>query len=211
MAGLRSAFGENIKRAMINLGARDTSKLGKFGSYIDQDTIQKAIANKYSANAQIQQGQDTQQAQMEAGLAARGTLSSGQATKSTGDIAADAEKSRFDALQQFLTSGEQGLTGLADEEYNLGKTVAAARANAADRASKYDLAWLDYEGAANAADAGVTPPGMVETVPQAPTVTNPYVLPKPKAPVKVPPLPFHTDTFPNKAGKVLVKPAVKKK
>lgn len=215
MAGLRSAFGENVKQGAIDLGFGDTAKLGKFGSYIDQDTIAKAIANKYSANAQIQQGQDISNAKSQAALAARGALSSGQATKEAGDIGASAEKSRYDALQSFLSSGEQGLTGLANEESSLAGQVAQARANAAQRASQYDLGWLDYE--ANANQAGqpydFTDPNMAINYQGSAPITNPASVAKPKAVPKPKPVavPFHTSTFPNQAGKITVKPAAKKK
>ena len=50
MSRLRSAFTGDIRDALVNLGLPETRSIQKdFGSYIDQDTITKAIGNKYSA------------------------------------------------------------------------------------------------------------------------------------------------------------------
>jgi hypothetical protein len=178
MAALKSSFTDNVRKSLVDLGLGDTAKLGKFGSYIDQATIQNAIANKYSANAQIQTSQDKANAQMQAALAARGALSSGQFSKSAGDIAGDAEKSRYDALQQFLSSGEQGLTDIGTQESALAGAVAQARANAAQRASQYDLGWLNYQAGADQA-----PPTDNTGAPLAPQTPAPPKI-TPKAPAK---------------------------
>jgi hypothetical protein len=185
MSALRDSFQANVRRALIDLGVGDTSKLGKFGSYVDSDTIQQAIANKYSANAQIQQSQERASNQMQAALAGRGMLASGQLTKSSGDIAADAEKSRYDALQSFLGSGEEGLRGLGDAEYDLGQGVAKARAAAAQRASAYDLGWLDWQ-AGNQDETPTT--GPAATAPTSGPAAAPVAAPAPapRAPVETP-------------------------
>ena len=168
MKTLRDQLTMNLRRALIDLGARDTSQLGKFGSYIDQGTLTQAIGNKYSANAQISRQQQLQNEQMEASLAARGGLSSGQLSKSAGDIAEEAESSRYKALQDYLGGAEEGLTGLGNAEFDLGQTIARARAAAAQRAAEYDLAWRGW----NAANPETTTtPGPAPVVPH-PNVIN---------------------------------------
>lgn len=177
MGALRGNFTDQIRKALVNLGTSDTSKLGKFGSYIDQDTIAQAIANKYSANAQIGQAEAKAQAQNAAALAGRGILFSGQTAKSSGDIAAGAEQDRYSALQQFLDSGETGLRGLGDAQSELDNAIATARGNAANRASAYDTNWLNAQDAidqANGASGGGT------------TTEEPAVVARPVVPKPVP-------------------------
>ena len=56
MAKLRNAFTGDIRSALINLGLPENAEIGQqFGGYIDQDTIAKAVQNKYSTAAQIAQ------------------------------------------------------------------------------------------------------------------------------------------------------------
>ena len=183
MAALRSGFTGNIRKALIDLGVTDTGKVGKFGSYIDADTIQQAAANKYSTSAQIAQQETAQRAKSEAALAARGILHSGQTTKTAGDIAAEGEKGRFAALQDFLSAGEQGLGNIAEEEYGLSQQVARARAAAAQRAAeRYWWEWGGEEGEEAAGEGGMTDlvgggynPGTTVPAPKKPmTVAQAY-------------------------------------
>lgn len=136
MASLRSDFQTGLRQGLIDLGVTDTSKLGAFSGYIDADTIAKAAQNKYSTTAQVAAAEKRQQRQSRAALAARGILSSGQTTKSEGDIASTAETARYNALRDFLAQGQSGLRGIADEEYALSRGVAQARQAAAMRAAE---------------------------------------------------------------------------
>jgi hypothetical protein len=153
MARARGDFQAGLRSQLIDLGLTDVSKLGSLGQYIDQDTITKAIENKYSATAQIGQQAERGRAQNNAALAARGLLSSGQTTKSQQDVSAAAESGRYSALRSFLEGGASGLSGLADMEYQGARGIAAARQAAAMRAA--DLYQGDYsEGPAAPAAAG---------------------------------------------------------
>jgi hypothetical protein len=169
MGALRGDFTDQLRKALVNLGTSDTSK--------------QAIANKYSANAQIGDAEARSQAQAQSDLASRGILSSGQATKTIGDIAAGAEQSRYDALQQFLSSGETGLRGLGDAQSELDSAIATARGNAANRAAGYDTNWLNYQDAidqANGASQGGT------TIDESAVVQQPKTTPLPPKPVPKP-------------------------
>ena len=125
-----------------------------------------------------------------------------------GDISSEAEKSRYAALQDFLKGGEEGLTGIANEEYTLGQSVAQARARAAQRAAEYDLAWLNWEANNQADPDEVTETATVlEPSPVAPapvpavrpvTAAKPKVVAKPKPAPKY--IPFVTD-FPKPTPK----------
>ena len=114
MGAARGNFTSQIRQALIDLGVTDTSKLGSLGQYIDADTISKAAQNKYSQMAQTSQAETARQAQSQARLAAQGMLSSGQLTTETERNVADAESARYGYLRDFLGSGQQGLSNLAD-------------------------------------------------------------------------------------------------
>jgi hypothetical protein len=133
----RGDFQAALRSQLIDLGLQDTSKLGSLGKYIDADTIKAAAANKYSATAQNQQVAERTHAMNNASLAARGMLSSGQTTKSAEDVIAAQEGAGYSALRNFLEGGAQGLSGLADMEYQMARGVASARAAAAQRAAMY--------------------------------------------------------------------------
>jgi hypothetical protein len=137
MARQRGDFQAGLRSQLIDLGLSDTSKLGSLGKYIDQDTIKAAVANKYSATAQNAQTAQRTRSQNNAALAARGILSSGQTTKSQQDVTAAEEGGNYSALRNFLEGGARGLSGLADQEYQLARGVAQARASAAQRAAMY--------------------------------------------------------------------------
>ena len=135
----RGDFQSQLRQALIDLGVVDKSKLGNLGGYIDAATIQKAAENKYSRNAQIEQQVQSQRAQSEAALAARGLLSSGQlATESERSIA-QGEQGRYQALRDFLSGGQQGLTQIADVQDQLAGQLASARYEAAQRAAEMQM------------------------------------------------------------------------
>jgi hypothetical protein len=136
MARARGDFQAGLRSQLIDLGLSDTSKLGSLGQYIDSDTIQKAVENKYSATAQIGQQAERARAGNNAALAARGLLSSGQTTKSQQDVSAAAESGRYSALRSFLEGGASGLSGLADLEASGAREIAQARQAAAMRAAE---------------------------------------------------------------------------
>jgi len=167
------SFNAALRRAAINLGlgqrGMDTSVAGKFGSRIDADTLQQAINNKFSQNTQIQNQQDRAMSQAAANLAGRGLLSSGQASKTSGDINAQAEQNRYDALQAFLGVGEQGLSDLASQETEFDKAIAQARGGASGRAAESLRAWLQAQ---NLVDTQTVPPDTVDTQPLPPEITS---------------------------------------
>ena len=171
MERARGNFQSQLRQKLIDLGVTDTSKLGNLGQYIDKDTIANAAANKYSQTAQISQAQQSAQSQLEASLAARGLLSSGQLTQSTEENVAQAESARYSALRDFLSGGAQGLGNLADLQEQYANQLANARFEAANRAADtygmypgYDQYGYDQSGG-----------GFRDTVlPQAPVGTQGY-------------------------------------
>lgn len=136
MGRAQGDFQTQLRQNLIDLGVTDPKQLGTFGKYIDANTIQQAAANKYSQMARVQQMETANQNQMQASLAARGLLGSGQLAKSTEDILAQGESGRYDALRQFLQGGAQGLTQLADMNNQYAMQLAQARADAAARAAQ---------------------------------------------------------------------------
>ena len=162
MGRARGDFTSQIRQALIDLGVTDTSKLGSLGGYIDADTISKAAQNKYSQTAQISQAETAKRAQTEAALAARGMLSSGQLTKSTEDIIAEGESSRYGALRDFLGAGSAGLSGLADMNEQYASQLAQARFAAAQRAADlYNSAEMwDWENQMGRYAAPAPPPAI---------------------------------------------------
>ena len=155
MERARGNFQSQLRQALIDLGITDKSKLGNLGQYIDDTTITNAAANKYSQTAQIEQAQQSAQSQLEASLAARGLLSSGQLTQSTEQNVAQAESQRYSALRDFLSGGAQGLNSLADLQDQYANQLAQARFEAANRAADtygmypgYDQYGYDQTGAA---------------------------------------------------------------
>jgi len=147
MGAARGNFTSQIRQALIDLGVTDTSKLGSLGQYIDADTISKAAQNKYSQMAQTSQAETARQAQSQARLAAQGMLSSGQLTTETERNVADAESARYGYLRDFLGSGQQGLSNLADLNNQYASQLMQARYAAAARAADlYNSALMwDYE------------------------------------------------------------------
>lgn len=169
MGRLRNLLTGDIRESLIGLGLPQDEKVqGEFGSYIDQDTITKAIGNKYSTAAQIAAQEQKQRKMQTAALAARGMLRSGQTTNQLAGIAAEGERGRFQAVQDFLTGARGGLKQLGETEASLQGDVATARANAAARlAQQYGWDFPDQgEEPAPAAAGGTT------------TVTKPVVKPK---------------------------------
>ena len=132
----RGDFQSNLRQALVDLGVTDPSKLGNLGSYIDADTIKRAAENKYSQTSRIAQAELQKKSQSEAALAARGGLSSGQATRERTGILAEGENQRYDALRNFLSAGQQGLSGIADLQDELAGRLGQARFDAAGRAAE---------------------------------------------------------------------------
>ena len=141
MALARSQFQANLRQAFIDLGySGDQSNLGEFSSYLDKNTIQKAIDNKYSAYNQIKQGEVKAQGTNDSQLAAMGMAGSGEDTRSTQDVVNQAESGRYSSLRDFLQGGTTGLQGIAQLKAQLAAQLAQARAAAAARAAQM-AAW----------------------------------------------------------------------
>lgn len=153
MARARDAFTGDLRQAFIDLGyTGDQSKLGNLSQYLDKDTIQAAVNNKYSSYNQIAEAQARADATNNAQLAARGILSSGQTSKSASDVLQAAEQNRYNSLRSFLQAGSQGLTHIGDVESQLAQGVMNARFAAAQR-----LAGMYGSGLGGGAPAAVDP------------------------------------------------------
>jgi len=154
----RSDFTGQLRQALIDLGITDKSKLtGGLGNYIDAATIQKAAENKYSQQAKISQQETARRAQSEASLAARGMLGSGQLTTENERTVAEGERSRYEALRDFLSGGQQGLRQIADIQDQLAGQLAEARFAAAQRAAEmqmYSNLWDQQYGQPQGLDFG---------------------------------------------------------
>jgi hypothetical protein len=170
MARARANLQATLRQNFIDLGVGDTSQLGSsLGKYIDKNTIQQAINNKYSVYGQTAQQEARANAQNAYGLAARGMLSSGQYTKSTQDVTNAAEQSRYMGLREFLRAGQQGLTGLGDTEASLASGVMQAQFAAAQRVAQQQAAAAALAAAQGAGVYG----GRTDTQPQAPQYVDP--------------------------------------
>lgn len=132
----RAQYRQSLNQALIDLGVTDLGQLGKFGEYVDADTISKAASNKYSAMAQIANQQRKSTSQSSASLAARGILASGQNVENRENIIEGAESARYGAMREFLSGAESGLTGLGDLEFELDQRLLAARGAAGARAAE---------------------------------------------------------------------------
>ena len=195
MAAARAAFQSQLRQSFIDLGYAGDLKeggLGDFSKYIDKDTIQKAIDNKYSAYAQIKQQEERANAYNDAMLASSGLSLGGTTTATANQTVSQAEQGRYEGLRNFLSGGQQGLAGLAQLKAGLAAQVAQARAAAAARlASMYPptpaqpaqpVDWNDYWGSYGggvystptlAAGSGIVPGGGVNPYnPDNPN--NPY-------------------------------------
>ena len=160
MAAARAQFQSQLRSNFIDLGySGDMTKdngLGDFSKYIDKDTMQKAIDNKYSAYAQIKQQEAKTNAANDALLASSGLSLGGTTTATATDTINQAEQARYEGLRNFLSGGQQGLSGLANLKAQLSAGVAQARAAAAARlAAMYpptpaqpavEPNWNDYWG-----------------------------------------------------------------
>jgi hypothetical protein len=107
--------------------------LGDFSKYIDKDTIQKAIDNKYSAYNTIKQQQEKTDAYNAAMLTSSGLSQGGTATATAQDTVNQAEQARYEGLRNFLSGGQQGLSGLTQLKAQLASSVMQARFAAAQR------------------------------------------------------------------------------
>jgi hypothetical protein len=134
MARARGDYTTDIRRAFVDLGMPDTSQLsGDLSKYIDKDTIQKAVANKYSTYGDIANQVARSTKTNNALLAARGGLASGLTTNMATELTSAAEKARYQGLRDFLQQGTTGLRRISDLQAQLAAGVAQARAAAAAR------------------------------------------------------------------------------
>lgn len=141
MAAARAAFQQQLRQNFIDLGYSGDLKeggLGDFSKYIDKDTMQKAIDNKFSAYSQVAKQQD-QASRVNAALAlSQGSVGGGAATVEQESLQSQVEQARYDSLRSFLSGGQQGLSNLTSMKASLAAGVAQARAAAASRlASMY--------------------------------------------------------------------------
>lgn len=145
MAAARASFQAQLRQGFIDLGyagAMDKdSGLSNFSKYIDKDTLQKAIDNKYSAYANIKKQEAEANAINDASLAARGGMTSGTQTETTQDTIGQAEQARYEGLRNFLGQGQAGLSNLTSMQNQLAQGVLQARFAAAQRlAQEYAFA-----------------------------------------------------------------------
>ena len=147
MGRARSGMKADLRQNFIDLGLGDTSKLGSLGQYLDKDTIQAAINNKYSIYSQVREGEARANAQNTAGLAGRGMGESGQSTTNAENVINQAESGRYTGLREFLRSGQAGLMHLGDVESQMAQGVMNAQFSAAQRVAQENAA---AQAAANA-------------------------------------------------------------
>jgi hypothetical protein len=165
MARARSNLKADLRQNFIDLGIGDTSKLGNLGQYIDKNTIQQAINNKYSVYGQVQQQEAKANAQNAAALAARGILQSGQSTSSAQDVINQAEQARYNGLREFLRSGQTGLEHMGDIQSQMSQGVMNAQFAAAQRVAQENAAAAALAAAQSAGQFGSAP-----SAPAAPTI-----------------------------------------
>jgi hypothetical protein len=137
MAAARAQFQNQLRTSFIDLGYQGAidkgSGLSDFSKYIDKDTIQKAIDNKFSAYAQIKQQEAKANAINSALLASSGMATSGTATATAADTVSQAEQARYEGLRNFLSGGQTGLSNIANLKAQLAQGVLQARFAAAQR------------------------------------------------------------------------------
>jgi hypothetical protein len=163
IAAAEGDFQSMLRRAFIDFGASDTSKLGEFAKYIDPATIEAAKANKFSQMAQNMKAQAKNLAQSRAALAASGMLRSGSTTTQTRDIQEARETGDFDALRGLLGGAETGTRNLASLRESISQKVAQAKIDAANRyAEQYPAQWVPGETASTpGAPAAAKPPAQM--------------------------------------------------
>jgi hypothetical protein len=145
MKAARASFQTQLRQGFIDLGFQGAidkdSGLSNFSKYIDKDTMQKAIDNKYSAYANIKKQEAEANAINDASLAARGGMTSGTQTETTQDTIGQAEQARYEGLRNFLGQGQAGLSNLTSMQNQLAQGVMQARFAAAQRlAQEYAFA-----------------------------------------------------------------------
>lgn len=159
MAAARAQFQNQLRQSFIDLGYEgDKSQLGDFSKYIDKDTIQKAIDNKFSSYAQIKKQQATADAvnaslNLSSGMGVSGAV--GEEAKNT---LSQVEQSRYEGLRSFLSGGQTGLSNLTNMKNQLAQGVMQARFAAAQRlAAQYPPTWTDP--VTHGGTPGITPGG----------------------------------------------------
>lgn len=130
-----SGFQKQLRQAYIDYGGGDTTKLGEWAQYIDQPTVDAALANKFSALAQNRQASAKASAQAQSRLAARGMLSSGDTTNTLKNILGQREQADYGAQRSFMGGASQGFNALNTIAQQARDRIAAARAAAAGRAA----------------------------------------------------------------------------
>jgi hypothetical protein len=144
-----NSFQQALRRAFIDYGGGDPSKLGEWAKYIDAPTIEAAKQNRMSAIAQNLASMNKALRRQRASLAARGMLSSGQTTADTQEALKAREAGDYGALRGFLSGAEQGMGGLNSVRQQIADRIAQARGNAAARAQEqYQPTWVPGESAA---------------------------------------------------------------
>ena len=128
-----SGFQKSLRQAFIDFGASDTSRLGDYAKYIDDPTIEAAKNNKFSRLARSLKAQTANLRQGRAALAARGMLSSGQATNDTTQQLNAREASDYGSLRDFLGGADQGLSNLAGLRRSYADSLRTAQNDAAGR------------------------------------------------------------------------------
>lgn len=159
MAAARQSFQTDLRQGFIDLGYDKPVSgegIGDFSKYIDKDTIQKAIDNKYSAYAQIKQQETKANAVNSAMLASSGLGTSGTVTETASDTLGQVEQARYEGLRNFLGQGRSGLEQLASLKSQLAASVMNARFAAAQR-----LAAMYQYGSGGGSGGGYTNAGDV--------------------------------------------------
>jgi hypothetical protein len=134
ISGMESQLGTDLNEAFVNLGITSPEiSSSEFGGLITPQAIQRAIDNKYSTGSKISQQEKSSRANAEAILAARGLLSSGFTTNQLARIAGEGERSRHQAVLDFLGLGKTGRGAINEARRLGGREIAQARNRAAAR------------------------------------------------------------------------------
>jgi hypothetical protein len=165
VARARSSMKAALRQNFIDLGVPDVSQLGNLGKYINKDTIQAAINNKYSVYGQVKLQEAQANTRNAAALAARGMLESGQSSVSAQDVINQAEQARYMGLREFLRAGAQGLEHVGDVEAQMAQGVMQAQFAAAQRIAQQQAAAAAAAAAGGAGGYGPVSAGQPAQMP----------------------------------------------